>query len=933
MAPHSNSLSICTFNCRSIKSSVTEVVDLCNKFDIICLQEHWLLPNEISYLSNIHPDFLAVGHSAVNLSQEILIGRPYGGTGILYKRSLGQLVTAVDLNNARITAVVMSLTCGPTLLVSVYLPTDYGDNDSLDSFIETCAAITAIYQESEAVHIIIAGDFNCQLGNRYYKYLIDFVTENRLQLTDINRLDNVFTFCSDATNNVSWIDHIFCSVDLDRKISSCNILQEYVSSDHKPLCVTLDNIVSVTNGTLLHNNSDQLNNYIFDWSNCNNDNIDAYRNKLDSLLCQVNIPNVLFDNNTDYSTANTNLLDNYYNAVMDCVTVASRVCIPSRMCNYNSPSYAIPGWNDYVKDKHEAARDAFLEWSYLGRPRSGPVYILMQRTRAQFKLSLRYCKQHEDLLRADALASSVSNKDYRKFWDNVHKANNDRATKYSDIIDGCVGDTAIADRWREHFEKLYNSVDDSNLRAQFHQRLIAAVSDNYIAVNITVQDIIDACCKQKLGKACGPDNISMEGIIYGTHRLYIHLCLLFNLFLKHCYLPTSFMQSTIVPLVKNKNGDLTSLDNYRAIAISNALSKLFEAVIAQYLQSDSDFDKFQFGFKRGLSTSLCTNILKQTVDYYTTRGSHVFVCFVDFNKAFDNVSHCKLFSKLLDDNVNCVIVRLLDFWYSNQECRVRWHNVVSVSFMIRNGTRQGSVLSPYLFSRYIRDMLGAVANSQIGCKIANQFINILAYADDLVLIAPSWRALQDLLSVLYSNANEINLSCNLNKTVCMMFKPKNRNRIIADVFPTLSVGDCCINFVTTFKYLGHILNDNLRDDDDIQREVKNMYVRTNILLRKFGKCSFNVKLKLFRTYCLCFYDIALWHSYRISSLNKFRSCYNRCIKIFLGYKRRDSLTSVLLDSGLPSFNTVLHNSSASFVNCVSSCSNQIVSLLNAVLVR
>jgi len=131
------------------------------------------------------------------------------------------------------------------------------------------------------------------------------------------------------------------------------------------------------------------------------------------------------------------------------------------------------------------------------------------------------------------------------------------------------------------------------------------------------------------------------------------------------------MQSTIVPLVKNKNGDFKKLDIYRAIAIPNALSKLFEAVVAQYLQSDSDFDKFQFGFRRGLSTSLCTNLFKQTVDYYTTRGSHVFVCFIDFNKAFDNASHCKLFSKLLDDDVNCVIVRLLDFWYSNQECRVR----------------------------------------------------------------------------------------------------------------------------------------------------------------------------------------------------------------------------------------------------------------------
>jgi len=68
-------------------------------------------------------------------------------------------------------------------------------------------------------------------------------------------------------------------------------------------------------------------------------------------------------------------------------------------------------------------------------------------------------------------------------------------------------------------------------------------------------------------------------------------------------------------------------------------------------------------------------------------------------------------------------------------------------------------------------MLGAVANFQIGCKIANQFINILAYADHLVLIAPSRRALKDLLLVLYSNANEINLSCNPNKTVCIIFKP------------------------------------------------------------------------------------------------------------------------------------------------------------------
>ena len=39
-----------------------------------------------------------------------------------------------------------------------------------------------------------------------------------------------------------------------------------------------------------------------------------------------------------------------------------------------------PGWNDYVKDKHLAARDAFLEWTHFGRPRNGPAFVMIQRT-------------------------------------------------------------------------------------------------------------------------------------------------------------------------------------------------------------------------------------------------------------------------------------------------------------------------------------------------------------------------------------------------------------------------------------------------------------------------------------------------------------------------------------------------------------------------
>jgi len=58
------------------------------------------------------------------------------------------------------------------------------------------------------------------------------------------------------------------------------------------------------------------------------------------------------------------------------------------------------------------------------------------------------------------------------------------------------------------------------------------------------------------------------------------------------------------------------------------------------------------------------------------------------------------------------------------------------------------ILSPFLLARYIRDLLNALLSERVGCHIDGRVINVLAYADDLVLLAPSWYAMQDLLDVL-----------------------------------------------------------------------------------------------------------------------------------------------------------------------------------------
>ena len=155
--------------------------------------------------------------------------------------------------------------------------------------------------------------------------------------------------------------------------------------------------------------------------------------------------------------------------------------------------------------------------------------------------------------------------------------------------------------------------------------------------------------------------------------------------------------------------------------------------------------------------------------------------------------------------------------------------------------------------------------------------------------------------------------------------------IVDTEFPCLTINGANLHYVSQFKYLGHMINNDFSDDDDIKREIRNLFMRSNILARRYSKCSVSVKLMLFKAYCLCLYDVAIWLHYSVTVYNKLRSCYNKCINKFFKYKRCDSVTLMLEELNLPSFDNFMSNCTASFSARRALCCNTLVGVLNCLL--
>ena len=220
---HTVTFIITSFNCKNMKTSVEEIQSLCNRCDVLLLQETWLLDFERPLLASIHKDIYSKGVSTIDSWKGIVQGRPHGGLAILWRKSLySNAVPCLD-DDSRIMGIEIGGYNSMILVVNTYLPCSSDNN--LDMFNLYLNKLDSIVLTSNTVSNIIMGDFNADIkadSEGYHHQLFGrklaaFCESNNLVLSDSLRLANMdtYTFVSHAHGTTSWLDHAMSTSSKD----------------------------------------------------------------------------------------------------------------------------------------------------------------------------------------------------------------------------------------------------------------------------------------------------------------------------------------------------------------------------------------------------------------------------------------------------------------------------------------------------------------------------------------------------------------------------------------------------------------------------------------------------------------------------------------------------------------------------------------------
>lgn len=777
-----------------------------------------------------------------NAGRGIRQGRPFGGIAILIRRDLLHGFKCL----ARMERFICVMLCN-TLIVNVYLPVNTGNKEYAEQLECTLQSISSVIMNENTHNVIIGGDFNCDFNRRCtgQKILTDFMESLDLTLCDTlvdeEYVDTVLTYHCPNGQGGSFIDHFCVSRSIFANVDCCNIIESGINlSDHSPIYIKIHLSGDLTSSIPKKSSSNRR----LRWDRAD---LAAYHSNTYRQLANISPPN-----NVQYCCVDCkcvsaqSTVDELYGVIVEALTCSANKYVPRTKSGYFKH-----WWNGTLSELKQASIEAHNLWKACGRPKQGDIFLNMKQVKLSYKNAIRAYKQNEELFLSNELHELLLEKDMVNFW----RTWNSKVVKPNlpAVIDGETEVGAIA----EKFAKYFKSSCDSRTSVNNHtscdgfMKVSSLGSKCHADMAILAHKMIDVelvrqCMSQmKRCRAAGADGIEAEHLLHAHPILIVQLCILFNIMLKHSIVPQMFCNGIIVPIAKDKQGDLTDINNYRAITLSPCISKLFEMCLQELYSSCFVTSSLQFGFKKKLGCTHAIYVLQSVIEYFTSRGSTVNVALLDLSKAFDRVDHSILHDKLIDAGLPSNVVQLISSWYMNSWACVRWGSGMSRSFQLTTGVRQGGVLSPVFFTLYVDILLRSLQSAELGCIIGNQYLGCVMYADDLVLMSISVTEMQEMIDRCVTELVKLKMVLNPSKCSVLRFGCGYNHNCTS-----VKILDQPIPFVLSAKYLGIKIQSARRLLVDINHMKKRFYATFNGIFHRVKNMRDELTtLHLVSTYC------------------------------------------------------------------------------------
>ncbi|KAK3542697.1 hypothetical protein QTP86_034725 [Hemibagrus guttatus] len=346
------------------------------------------------------------------------------------------------------------------------------------------------------------------------------------------------------------------------------------------------------------------------------------------------------------------------------------------------------------------------------------------------------------------------------------------------------------------------------------------------ALRISEDDVHQIFLKQKKRKAPGPDGATPACLKTCADQLAFIFSQIFNRSLELCEVPVCFKRSTIIPIPKKPK--ITGLNDYRPVALTSVVMKLFERLVLAYLKNITGplLDPLQFAYRANRSVDDAVNMgLHFILQHLDKSGTYVRLLFVELSSAFNTIIPTLLQTKLTQLSVPSSICQWITSFLTDRHQLVKLGKFMSNSRTTSTGAPQGCILSPLLFSVYTND-----------CTSTDPSVKLLKFADDTTVIG----LIQDGDESAYrQKIEQLAAWCSCNNLELNTLKTEE---MIADfrrntpALPPLTIMNSTVPTVESFRFLGTTISQDMKWDTHIDTTIKKAQQRLYFLwqLRKFN---------------------------------------------------------------------------------------------------